>query len=121
MGCICLRFGNFRLVKFIYRRNSKAISNRLARNNPEQGCLFREDLMNIKRRLLLSADALRLAIITSSHESPFLKAEADGANAGADASVTAVQKAKDAGIPSVLIDREINKSGVAVSQIVSNT
>jgi erythritol transport system substrate-binding protein len=41
-------------------------------------------------------------------------------NAGADASVTAVQKAKDAGIPSFLIDREITKSGVAVSQIVSN-
>jgi len=41
-------------------------------------------------------------------------------NAGADASVTAVQKAKDAGIPSFLIDREISEEGVAVSQIVSN-
>ena len=41
-------------------------------------------------------------------------------NAGADASVAAVQKAKDAGIPSFLIDREINATGVAVSQIVSN-
>lgn len=41
-------------------------------------------------------------------------------NAGADATVTAVQKAKDAGIPSFLIDREITKSGVAMSQIVSN-
>ena len=41
-------------------------------------------------------------------------------NAGADASITAVQKAKDAGIPSFLIDREINEEGVAVSQIVSN-
>lgn len=41
-------------------------------------------------------------------------------NAGADASVAAVQKAKDAGIPSFLIDREITQSGVAVSQIVSN-
>lgn len=41
-------------------------------------------------------------------------------NAGADASVTAVQKAKDAGIPSFLIDREITATGVAVSQIVSN-
>ena len=41
-------------------------------------------------------------------------------NAGADASVAAVQKAKDAGIPSFLIDREITASGVAVSQIVSN-
>jgi len=41
-------------------------------------------------------------------------------NAGADASIAAVQKAKDAGIPSFLIDREINEEGVAVSQIVSN-
>jgi erythritol transport system substrate-binding protein len=41
-------------------------------------------------------------------------------NAGADASIEAVQKAKDAGIPSFLIDREINKTGVAVTQIVSN-
>ena len=41
-------------------------------------------------------------------------------NAGADASVAAIQKAKDAGIPSFLIDREISKEGVAVAQIVSN-
>jgi len=41
-------------------------------------------------------------------------------NAGADASVAAVQKAKDAGIPSFLVDREISQEGVAVSQIVSN-
>lgn len=41
-------------------------------------------------------------------------------NAGADASVAAVQKAKDAGIPSFLIDREINVTGVAASQIVAN-
>jgi erythritol transport system substrate-binding protein len=41
-------------------------------------------------------------------------------NAGADASIEAVQKAKDAGIPSFLIDREINKTGVAEAQIVSN-
>lgn len=41
-------------------------------------------------------------------------------NAGADATVAAVQKAKDAGIPSFLIDREITASGIAVSQIVSN-
>ena len=41
-------------------------------------------------------------------------------NAGADATVTAVQKAKDAGIPSVLVDREISEEGVAVSQIISN-
>ncbi len=41
-------------------------------------------------------------------------------NAGADASVAAIQKAKDAGIPTFLIDREINATGVAVAQIVSN-
>jgi erythritol transport system substrate-binding protein len=41
-------------------------------------------------------------------------------NAGADATVTAVQRAKTAGIPSFLIDREINKTGVAAAQIVSN-
>ncbi|PKO16410.1 MAG: D-ribose ABC transporter substrate-binding protein, partial [Chloroflexi bacterium HGW-Chloroflexi-10] len=41
-------------------------------------------------------------------------------NAGADATVAAVQKAKDAGIPTFLIDREITQEGVAVSQIVSN-
>ncbi|WP_390625016.1 D-ribose ABC transporter substrate-binding protein [Pseudorhizobium xiangyangii] len=41
-------------------------------------------------------------------------------NAGADASVAAVQKAKDKNIPSFLIDREITTAGVAVSQIVSN-
>jgi erythritol transport system substrate-binding protein len=41
-------------------------------------------------------------------------------NAGADATVAAVQKAKDAGIPSFLIDREITKEGVAISQIISN-
>nr|WP_244521414.1 D-ribose ABC transporter substrate-binding protein [Bauldia litoralis] len=102
-----------------------------------------------------------IAIITPSHDNPFFKAEADGAeakakelgyealvlvhdddankqselidsviargakaiildNAGADATVAAVQKAKDAGIPSFLIDREINATGVAVAQIVSN-
>lgn len=41
-------------------------------------------------------------------------------NAGAEATIAAVQKAKDAGIPTFLIDREINASGIAVSQIVSN-
>lgn len=112
---------------------------------------------------LMSAavSAETIAIITPSHDNPFFKAEADGAqaqaealgydtmvlvhdddankqselfdtviaagvsaiildNAGADASVAAVQKAKDAGIPSFLIDREITATGVAVSQIVSN-
>ncbi len=41
-------------------------------------------------------------------------------NAGAAATTAAVQKAKNAGIPSFLIDREINETGIAVSQIVSN-
>lgn len=41
-------------------------------------------------------------------------------NAGADASVAAVQKAKAAGIPTFLIDREISSRGVAAAQIVSN-
>lgn len=41
-------------------------------------------------------------------------------NAGSDASIAAVAKARDAGIPSFLVDREINKTGVAVAQIVSN-
>ncbi len=41
-------------------------------------------------------------------------------NAGADASIGPIQKATDAGIPVFLIDREINKTGVAKAQIVSN-
>ncbi|MGE3829633.1 MAG: D-ribose ABC transporter substrate-binding protein [Parvibaculaceae bacterium] len=102
-----------------------------------------------------------IAIITPSHDNPFFKAEAVGAeakakelgydtlvmvhdddankqselidtaigrgakaiildNAGADATVAAAQKAKDAGIMSFLIDREINATGVAAAQIVSN-
>ncbi|SIR23913.1 erythritol-binding protein [Rhizobium sp. RU20A] len=102
-----------------------------------------------------------IAIITPSHDNPFFKAEAVGAeakakelgyetlvlvhdddankqsqlidtaigrgakaiildNAGSEASIAAVQKAKDAKVPSFLIDREINATGVAVSQIVSN-
>jgi erythritol transport system substrate-binding protein len=41
-------------------------------------------------------------------------------NAGADATIGAIKKAKAAGIPCFLIDREINETGLAVSQIVSN-
>lgn len=41
-------------------------------------------------------------------------------NAGADATIEAVKKAKEAGIPTFLIDREINEEGVAISQIVAN-
>jgi len=131
--------------------------------------------MTFTRRLLLSGFAAAtilaaplaasaadlIAIITPSHDNPFFKAEADGAdarakelgyetlvlvhdddankqsqlfdtaiargaraiildNAGADASVAPVRRAREAGIPSFLIDREITESGVAVSQIVSN-
>jgi erythritol transport system substrate-binding protein len=131
--------------------------------------------MKLTRRLTLAAFASALslgvampafaadliAIITPSHDNPFFKAEAVGAeakakelgyetlvlvhdddankqsqlidtaigrgakaiildNAGSEASIAAVQKAKDAGVPSFLIDREINATGVAVSQIVSN-
>ena len=131
--------------------------------------------MKLTRRLMISAFGLAMAtampsfaaaegliaIITPSHDNPFFKAEAVGAearakelgydtvimvhdddpnkqlelfntaiaqgakaivldNAGADATVAAVQAAKDAGIPSFLIDREIKESGIAVSQIVSN-
>lgn len=131
--------------------------------------------MKLTRRLMISAFGVALAtampgfaaaegliaIITPSHDNPFFKAEAVGAeerakelgyetvvmvhdddpnkqselyntaiargakaiildNAGADATVAAVQRARDAGIPSFLIDREIKESGIAVSQIVSN-
>lgn len=131
--------------------------------------------MKLSRRLMLSAIGLAMsaamptfasaegliAIITPSHDNPFFKAEAVGAearakelgyetlvlvhdddpnkqselfdtaiargakaiildNAGADATVAAVGRAKEAGIPAFLIDREIKESGIAVSQIVSN-
>ncbi|THB64077.1 MAG: D-ribose ABC transporter substrate-binding protein [Desulfovibrio sp.] len=102
-----------------------------------------------------------IVIITPSHDNPFFKAEAVGAesraqelgyetlvlvhdddankqselfdtaiargaaaiildNAGADASIAPIQRALDAGIPSFLIDREINENGIAIAQIVSN-
>ena len=41
-------------------------------------------------------------------------------NAGADATIAAVKKAKAAGIPSFLVDREINTNGAAAAQLVSN-
>jgi erythritol transport system substrate-binding protein len=41
-------------------------------------------------------------------------------NAGSDATVAAVKKAREANIPTFLIDREINETGVAISQIVAN-
>jgi erythritol transport system substrate-binding protein len=41
-------------------------------------------------------------------------------NAGADASAAAISKAKAAGVPVFLIDREINVRGLAAAQIVSN-
>lgn len=41
-------------------------------------------------------------------------------NAGADATLSAVKRARDNQIPTFLIDREINEQGVAISQIVAN-
>ena len=41
-------------------------------------------------------------------------------NAGADDSIGAIQKATDAGVPVFLVDREINETGIAKAQIVSN-
>ncbi|WP_327581059.1 D-ribose ABC transporter substrate-binding protein [Nonomuraea sp. NBC_00507] len=41
-------------------------------------------------------------------------------NAGADASIGPVRKATQSGVPVFLIDREINATGVAKAQIVSN-
>ncbi len=41
-------------------------------------------------------------------------------NAGADATVSAVRLARNAGVPVFLIDREISERGVAAVQIVSN-
>lgn len=41
-------------------------------------------------------------------------------NAGADATIEAVKAAQAAGIPTFLIDREINEEGIAISQIVAN-
>lgn len=41
-------------------------------------------------------------------------------NAGADATIEAIKKAAEAGIPTFLIDREVNAEGVAISQIVAN-
>ena len=41
-------------------------------------------------------------------------------NAGADASIEAVRMASEAGIPTFLIDREINESGLAKAQIVAD-
>lgn len=41
-------------------------------------------------------------------------------NAGSDATVAAILKAKAAGVPAFLLDREISSRGAAVAQIVSN-
>ena len=41
-------------------------------------------------------------------------------NAGADSSIAAVRRATKAGIPCFLIDREINGSGIAKAQIISD-
>lgn len=41
-------------------------------------------------------------------------------NAGAEGSVEAVKKAGEAGVPTVIIDRELAADGVAIAQLVSN-
>lgn len=41
-------------------------------------------------------------------------------NAGADATVAAVKRAREKGIPTFLFDREINEQGIAITQIVAN-
>ncbi len=41
-------------------------------------------------------------------------------NAGADATASAIRYAKEKGIPTILFDREINETGIAIAQIVSN-
>lgn len=41
-------------------------------------------------------------------------------NAGADATIAPLKEAKKKGVPAFLFDREINTTGVAVSQIISN-
>lgn len=41
-------------------------------------------------------------------------------NAGADATIAPVQKALDAGIPTVLIDREMNAQEIAIGQFIAN-
>lgn len=41
-------------------------------------------------------------------------------NAGADATVAAVKRARENNIPTVLFDREINEQGIAIAQIVAN-
>lgn len=41
-------------------------------------------------------------------------------NAGADATIAPVKKAKDAGVPTVLIDREMNAQGIAIGQFIAN-
>ncbi len=41
-------------------------------------------------------------------------------NAGADATIEAVNKAADAGIPTFLIDREITQDGVAIAQLIAD-
>lgn len=102
-----------------------------------------------------------MVIITPSHDNPFFKSEAVGAekkakelgyetlvlvhdddankqselfdtaiargakaivldNAGADATIAPMKRAKEAGIPCFLIDREVNVTGLAIAQIVSN-
>ncbi len=41
-------------------------------------------------------------------------------NAGADATAAAIRYAKEKSVPTILFDREINETGLAIAQIVSN-
>lgn len=81
----------------------------------------------------VTAEALGYEVKQVSHDDDLtVQAEiidtaiADGAagivldNAGAEGSVAAVQKAKEAGVPTVIIDRELASDGVAIAQLVSN-
>ena len=117
-------------------------------------------LLTLASTSVLASNGL-IAIITPSHDNPFFKAGAQGAdakakelgydtlvashdgdlnkqnqliqtaiarkakavildNADADASIGSLERLKKAGIPAFLYDREINKTGIAVTQIVSN-
>mgnify|MGYP001822123992 FL=1 len=78
-----------------------------------------ERLGHTSLRLVHDTDAL----VEKQHVDTCITLEADAIildNAGAAATVEAVQAAKDAGIPSFLLDREITEQGVAASQLTSN-
>ena len=69
--------------------------------------LVHNDDVNLQNQQIDTAIADKVAAITLD-------------NADANASIAAVQKAKNAGIPVFLFDREINQTGIAMAQIVSD-